>query len=849
MDFLQVSEDEAIAATALLELIASSGEEYSPPLFAARPSGEVSEDKGVSDRDSASDHRYRMLVERLPVVTFMARLDASVQELYVSPQIEALLGFTQEEWLENPILWYRQLHPEDREMWVDAFSRTCSTGETFRAEYRLLTRDGRIVWVQGECQLLRDDNGRATLLQGVAFDITHLKRAALVEEEKLAAEAANRAKSEFLARMSHEIRTPLNGVVGMIDLLANTTLTDVQHRYAKLAREAADSLLVVINDILDFSKIEAGKVEIEAIEFDLHRMIEDLSVLFAPVAARKQLSITSFIRPEVPRHVIGDPNRIRQVLTNLITNALKFTERGQIGIRAKIPEKEGDGDLRLRIDVQDSGIGIPPDRLDRLFRSFSQVDTSTTRKFGGTGLGLVISKRLIELMGGEIFIDSIVGEGTTFWFTIKVGHAAAQSDPIAPLQVPDLRVLAVESDPLQRQILAEQLDGWLSRPLEIVGDLEALPALRQAVADRDPFTVLLIPFGPDNAPLTGAIRTDSTLRQTRLVAVTSVDERTDTGSILQAGFSARLQRPLTQSQLIDTISSTAAAVARSAAAAAEPVARDASYRLLKGLHLLIAEDNEMNQFVTEEILRQVGCTCEIVGDGELAVAAIKKGKYAAILMDCQMPNLDGLEASRRIRAWELQTASPRLPIIALTADALQEDRDKCLAAGMDAYVAKPIDTQELFAVIGSAVAKQTKAASSPAGTLPEGNEASPIDVSALFARCMSDAEFTSQTLEKFCLRATQDVDLLRQTFASGDIKSLTRLAHNFQAVAAYSSAEHLRTIACEIEQASIRNESHSIGAQLDDLETEAKRCVEFVPRAIERAAKLPPLAGSLNWNK
>src|SRR3984957_13005046 len=278
------------------------------------------------------DLRYRSLVEKVPVVTFMASLDDTVQELYVSPQIETLLGFTQEEWLDNPILWFQQLHPDDRDIWVDGFARTCAEGANFRAEYRLFARDGHIVWVQGECQLIRDDDGRPLFLQGIAFDITHRKQATQVEEAKLAAEAANRAKSDFLARMSHEIRTPLNGVVGMIDLLRATGMTEIQERYAQLAREAADSLMNVINDILDFSKIEAGKVEVENIEFELHKLVEDLSELLSPAAAKKNVALASFLRPDVPRRLVGDPNRIRQVVMNLINNALKFTSAGSVTI-------------------------------------------------------------------------------------------------------------------------------------------------------------------------------------------------------------------------------------------------------------------------------------------------------------------------------------------------------------------------------------------------------------------------------------------------------------------------------------------------------------------------------------
>ena len=796
------------------------------------------------------DLRYRSLVEKLPVVTFMASLDDTVQELYVSPQIETLLGFTQEEWLDNPILWYQQLHPDDCDKWVDEFARTCAEGANFRAEYRLFARDGHIVWVQGECQLIRDDNGRPLFLQGVAFDITHLKAAATAQEARLAAEAANSAKSEFLARMSHEIRTPLNGVVGMIDLLAATSLTDMQGRYAQLAREAASSLLLVINDILDFSKIEAGKVEVESIEFDLHKIIEDLAVLLAPVAAKKKLLLASFIRPRVPRQFVGDPSRIRQVLTNLITNAVKFTDRGQVSIRADEIDCQDPNSVCVRIEVQDTGIGIPPDRLDRLFKSFSQVDTSTTRKFGGTGLGLVICKRLVELMGGQIGIDSKVGDGTTFWFTLKLGRSAEHPATHTSTQtLRQVRLLAVESDQRQQQILTEQLDGVLSVSPLIVREDSAQPAMLTAIAGGVPFNVVLVPFDTQGSSLVAKLKADPALRETKLIAVTSLDDRTDTASILQAGYSARLQRPLTQTQLIDAIDLVTlvpkAATVPAAAAAAAPASANLSF---KGMHVLVAEDNEMNQFVTQQTLLRVECTCEIVPDGAMAVDAVAKKTYAAVLMDCQMPFVDGLEATRRIRQREAAGRSRRIPIIALTAEAIAGDREKCLAAGMDGYVTKPFNADDLFAELARLVGQDPRTPSAsqpkPAATAPEPStnceSPAPIDTESLMVRCLQDANFARNLLEKFAKRSAGDLVRLRAGVASGDAAGAQRLAHNLKAVAAHVSAEKLRAIAFEIEKAGARRDLQCIEQQLSQLDAEVRRCASYIPQAIELVAAANP---------
>jgi PAS domain S-box-containing protein len=798
------------------------------------------------------DLRYRSLVEKLPVVTFMASLDDAVQELYVSPQIETLLGFTQEEWLDDPILWFQQLHPDDRDKWVDEFARTCAQGANFRAEYRLYARDGHIVWVQGECQLIRDEDGRPLFLQGIAFDITHLKTAATAQEARLAAEAANSAKSEFLARMSHEIRTPLNGVVGMIDLLAATSLTDMQARYAELAREAASSLLLVINDILDFSKIEAGKVEVESIEFDLHKIIEDLAVLLAPVAAKKKLLLASFIRPRVPRRVVGDPSRIRQVLTNLITNAIKFTDRGQVSIRAAEIQSSDADSVCVRIEVQDTGIGIPPDRLDRLFKSFSQVDTSTTRKFGGTGLGLVICKRLVELMGGQIGIDSKVGDGTAFWFTLKLGRSVDQPATDTSKQtIRVIRLLAIESDQRQQQILAEQFDGVLTVSPLIVREESAQPAMLKAIADGAPFNVVLVPFDAQRSSLVAKLKAHPALRETKLIAVTSLDDRTDTASILQAGYSARLQRPLTQTQLIDAIDLVTLAP-QAATVPAAPVAPASANLSLKGLHVLVAEDNEMNQFVTQQTLLRVECTCEIVPDGAMAVDAVARKTYAAVLMDCQMPFVDGLEATRRIRQREAASGSRRIPIIALTAEAIAGDREKCLAAGMDGYLTKPINANDLFAELARLIeSKATPVAPAEpalqqvlADPTATGDATAPIDIESLMVRCLQDAAFATSLLEKFAKRSAGDLTRLREGLASGDAAGAQRLAHNLKAVAAHVSAEKLRAIAFEIEKAGAQRDLQFIEQQLSQLDDEVRRCASYIPQAIELLAAANPSISS-----
>jgi Amt family ammonium transporter len=654
-----------------------------------------------------------------------------------------------------------------------------------------------------------------------------------------AAEAASYAKSEFLARMSHEIRTPLNGVVGMIDLLEHSAVDNNQRRYLQLAREASGSLLAVISDILDFSKIEAGKVELEKIEYDPHKLVEDLILLLAPVAAKKNLAMASLLRPDVPHRLLGDPNRIRQILTNLLSNAIKFTERGSVSLRVVVDRRETDS-ITLRLEVCDTGIGIPADRLDRLFERFSQVDSSTTRRYGGTGLGLAISKRLVNLMGGDIGAISMEGAGTTFWFTLCAEEVVARDtlpdSPAAALRA--VRLFAIEPNPVLRKILAEQLDGRFSPDSRVIGDEAPLPVLRDAAASGHLFEIALLPYNDSGHAIAAEIRAENAIKTVRCVAMLNIDDRIEPAELARKGFDGFLHRPIMQSHLVDIVASLT--VARTPVASPPPANQSSAAAALKGLHLLVAEDNEMNQFVTSETLRRAECTFQIVADGSEAVNAAQNSRFDAILMDCQMPNMDGLEATRLIRRWESDSSRPRTPIIALTADAISGDREKCLSAGMDGYVTKPINTEELFAAISALTGPARPAPRigepAPPSTAPGD---SPIDLETVLSRCMGDAQFVDDTLHKFSRRAREDLDLLRASLNIGDTERTRMVARSLKSVAAQVSATEMRRLAVLLEDAATRYDLDDIADALSRLAIETQRCNDFIADTVRKRTGSP----------
>ncbi|HET8923308.1 MAG TPA: response regulator [Candidatus Acidoferrum sp.] len=563
---------------------------------------------------------------------------------------------------------------------------------------------------------LRDKNGRVTGIVGIGRDITYLKKAQdEMQKAREAAETASRAKSEFLANMSHEIRTPLNGIMGMTDLALETQLTAEQREYLETVKTSSDSLLTVINDILDFSKIEAGKIDLEVADFEIRDSLETTLKTLAVRADEKGLELLCEVAPEVPEIVRGDAARLRQVVTNLVGNAIKFTNEGEVAMKVKMEAGEGH-DLILRFTVSDTGIGIAPEKHEVIFDPFAQADTSTTRKYGGTGLGLTISARLVRMMGGSIWVESEKGRGSHFHFTVRMGAADLRKIRIGTIAPPEIlrgvRVLVVDDNPTNRRILEGMLKRWEMRPVSVEGGEQALAQLVSAWKAGEAFSLVVLDMHMpkmDGFALVGRIRQRPELSAATIMMLTSAGHRGDAERCQKLGVSAYLLKPIRQSELRE-------AVARVLGASEQkgkiPLitrfslgdARDGS----ECLRVLVAEDNAVNQRLIVRLLEKRGHRVVVAGNGREAVEAQEKEKFDLILMDMQMPEMDGFEATAVIREKE-KNGREHVAIVALTAHAMKGDREKCLAAGMDGYLAKPIRHQELDEMLYGCLARRSGA--------------------------------------------------------------------------------------------------------------------------------------------
>ena len=805
-----------------------------------------------------SEARIRAITDSAQDAILM--MDADGRVSYWNPAAETMFGWTGAEAIGRNL--HELIAPERfLEVHRAAYAEFQQTGQGAAVgktlELPARCKDDNEITIALSLAAVRMEDGWHAV--GILRDVTEAKRAeealrqsrAELEEANarlqssveranemaLQAEAANIAKSQFLANMSHEIRTPMNGVIGMIGLLLDTGLTDEQRRYGEVARSSADSLLSLINDILDFSKVEADKLELEELDFDVRVLLEDTAESLALRAQGKGLELTCRIDPLVHTFLRGDPGRLRQILVNLGGNAVKFTSTGEVSVQVTL-ESETEDRLTARFEVRDTGIGIPADKTGLLFNAFQQVDASTTRQFGGTGLGLAICKRLVELMGGEIGVESTEGHGSTFWFTavFRKQPPRERGPWSSGADIRGVRVLAVDDNATNRLVLAEQLGSWGVRHLEAGSASQALEMLRAAHDEGDPFRIVLTDMtmpDMDGESLSRAIKEDRDLRDTALVMLTSLGKRGDARRLESLGFAAYLTKPVKQSQLYDCLATVLGGIQSGSLPTPALVTRHTvTEARRRNVRVLLAEDNATNQMVALKILEKLGYRADAVADGREAIRALEMVPYDIVFMDVQMPVMDGLEATSAIRSGRTKTPDPQIPIVALTAHAMGGDRERCLAAGMNDYVTKPIAPRAIADALDrwlSGPERRHAASHSSSDAVHDAERRPVFDRDALRARLMGDEGLVGQILGAFLEDVPGQVAALRESVAGGHTESARAQAHKIGGAAANVGGIALSSVAALIARAESMEE---IAPLVPELEREL-RLLEVMMREAE----------------
>lgn len=736
------------------------------------------------------EERYRSLVEAVTAVVWNTPASGEFEteqlgwSAFTGQDFNQLKGWG----------WLNAIHPDDRQNTARVWSAAVASRSLYVVEHRLRRYDGVYRHMMVRAVPILDEAGAIREWVGIHTDINDLKQAEAAQREaKEAAQAANRAKSDFLANMSHEIRTPMNGVIGMTELALGTDLTAEQREYLELVKTSADYLLAVINDILDFSKIEAGKLDLDPVDFNLRDHLDETITTLALRAHAKGLELACHVLDDVPEMLVGDVCRLRQILVNLIGNAVKFTSSGEVVVRVERDFQDG-ATAGLHFSVRDTGIGIPPEKLGSLFKAFSQVDTSTTRKYGGTGLGLAISLQLVKLMGGRMWVESEPGRGSIFHFTarLELSTSAASNTPAPGLSfLRGLSVLVVDDNATNRRILEDLLRNWQAVPVLVESGREALAALHAAASSGEPFPLVLLDnMMPemDGMMLAEEIARQPGLAGSTLMMLSSSDRRENIARCRDLGVKAYLNKPIRRSELH-------AAILKVLSSSSGQTNRDSDglRRLISAgdchLRVLLTEDNLVNQKLAVRLLEKRGHTVVVAGNGYEALETLSRESIDVVLMDVQMPEMDGFEATRRIREYE-RTTGNHVPVIAMTAHAMKGDRERCLAEGMDGYISKPLRPSELFEAVENLAEVRRTAIELGAPVFDEEAALESVD---------GDRELLGEIIDAFFDECPLLTAALVDAINRGDTSAIRRAAHTLKGALGTLGALEASSLARELE--------------------------------------------------